>query len=214
MSLTVATVLRSGGVYDASWVRALHRGVRAHVSSPVRFVCLTDTRLSILGVDTVPLRHSWPGWWAKVELFRDGLFSGPVWYMDLDTLPIDFLDALLAYRGAMAVLSDFYQPQHAASGVMAWTPSEETGRVYRRFLKDSREIMRRHMARSDHWYRKVWPADAPRIQDLFPGQVVSLKADARRSVPRGARLVCGHGRPRLSERQAGWAHDQWRRRAA
>jgi hypothetical protein len=54
-----------------------------------------------------------------------------------------------------------------------------------------------------------------RLQDVFPGQIVSLKrhcnpAKGAKGPPVGARLVCGHGKPRFSERAAGWAHEEWR----
>jgi hypothetical protein len=50
---------------------------------------------------------------------------------------------------------------------------------------------------------------ADRLQSLYPGQLVSYKADAKAGPPEGARLVCGHGRPRFNTSAAGWAHKEW-----
>ena len=214
MTLTILTVLRSGGpVYDQSWVIALQRGIREHLSSQYDFACLTDLHdLNILGVRTIPLKNDWPGWWSKVEMFSpDNPFAGPVLYMDLDTLPIGPLDDLAAYTGPLATLSDFYQLKEMASGVLAFTPNKRTAGIYQKFAKNAKEIMRRHTGRSDHWYRKVMGRTA-RLQDLFPRQIVSLKVHAKHGAPGGSRLVAGHGRPRLKDRSAGWAHEVWKRR--
>ena len=211
LPLEVACVLRSGGDFDPAWVLALYRGVRKYLPG-ARFTCLTDTPMHILGVRTIPMRHDWPRWWPKVELFRPDAFPGSrVLYLDLDTLPVGDLSEIAAYRGPFAVLSDFYTPQVMASGVMAWTPTARTASIYEKFQAQPQAIMRAHPGRSDLWYRKVLPNPA-RLQDLFPGQIVSLKAHAKHSTPAGARLVCGHGKPRFSHPSAGWANELWRAR--
>lgn len=200
--ITVACVLRSGGDYDPSWVYALHRGVSRHLQD-FEFLCLTDTPVA---VPWVPLLHGWRGWWSKAELFRPGLFQGPVLYFDLDTLIVGELEELASYRGPHARLSDFYQPNLAASGVMAWTPGLHTEAIYNAALKLNGRFP---SGRSDYWYAKVAPK-VDRLQQLYPGQLVSFKAHARQGPPAAARVVCGHGRPRFSDPAAGWAHRAWR----
>lgn len=208
---TIVCVLRSGGDYDPSWVLALYRGVREHLSQ-FDFFCLTDQHFNILGVETIPLQHDFPGWWSKVEIYTPGLFAGPLLYLDLDTLPIGSLEDLGAYTGSFAALSDFYKPSEMASGVLAFTPDDMTAGIYERFLKEPRAIMRKHTGRSDEWYRKVL-GKVKRLQKLFPGQIVSLKVHAKYSAPGGACLVAGHGKPRFSDPRAGWVHDYWKKRA-
>lgn len=208
--VTVACVLRSGGrVYGPEWVHALAAGVRQHLPG-ARFACLSDVHVP--GVPTIRLEHGWPGWWAKVELFRPGLFPGRVVYLDLDTLPVGDMTDLGCYDGPLATLSDFYRPEHMASGVILFDP-DAVGHVYDAFRRDPEGIIAAHPDRSDFWYARVL-GDPDRIQDLYPHQVVSLKAHARQRAPGGARLVCGHGPPRFSSPEAGWAHELWTRRAA
>lgn len=213
MSAEFACVLRSGGDFDPSWVLALARGIREHLPG-ASVTCLTDLRIRMVGVETAPLLHGWPGWWSKVELFRPGLFSGPVVYLDLDTLPVGDLSDLASWSGDLAMLSDFYEPAKLASGVMAWTPSRATADVYRVMATSARQILKRHTSRSDHFYRDRFGSVAARLQRAFPGQIVSLKVHARNEPPDGARLVCGHGKPRLSHPSAGWAHRLWKKRAS
>ena len=71
--VTLLTVLRSGGRYDASWVERLAAGARRSIAGLERIVCLTDLALDVEGVETVPLLHNWPSWWSKFEAFRPDL---------------------------------------------------------------------------------------------------------------------------------------------
>lgn len=81
MRLTVACV-KWGTRYSADWVLRLRSMFAKHLAVPHDFVCLTDS--FIQGVVCWPLTSGLSGWWAKIELFRPGLFSGPVLYGDLD----------------------------------------------------------------------------------------------------------------------------------
>lgn len=202
-------MLRTGGDFSAEWVTALKAGLDLYLQD-FRFVCLTDDP----AVDPrwrVPLLHGFAGWWSKFELFRPGLFTGRVLYIDLDSIPVGDLSDLARYDGPFAMLSDFYAPQNPASGVMAWTAGEGDA-LYERFVADPRGIMRRHRTRSDPFYASVL-GDVARLQDYAPGQIVSLKAHARAGTPDGARLVCFHGKPRPNDPAAGWAHVEWVSRA-
>jgi hypothetical protein len=202
--VTVACVLRSGGDYDARWVHALYRQLGQHMPEPWTFVCLSDDP-DVPGY--VPLAYGWPRWWPKIELFTPGLFDGPVLYLDLDTLVLGDLSDIASYRGRMAMLADFYRlargRRQGESGVMAWTPCEHTEAVHRAYVKrpvgtgGDGPFIHRHV---EHEY----------LQDLYPGQIASFKAEARNGPPDGARLVAGHGRPRFSDPRAGWAHDFWK----
>lgn len=210
---TVACVLRTGGlVFDVGWVYALRAGIALHLPD-APFVCLTDHG-PMAGIRTIPLRHAWKGWWAKLELFRDDLgIEGRVLYMDLDTVPVGPLDDLAAYTGPLAMLSDLLDPRFAASGVMLYEAGAET--YLYRAVADAEEEPRFLFARyprSDYYYREVMDPPALRIQDLFPGRVVSLKREGRRGPPDGASLVCGHGVPRLSQEAAGWAYHTFQER--
>lgn len=201
--ITVACVLRSGGVYTPEWVYALRRGVARHLDRPFDFVCLTDRAIA---VPWVPLPNDWPGWWAKICLFAPGIFRGPVLYLDLDTLPVGELSEIASYRGPFAMIDDFYRPQVAQSGVMAWTPGPHTEALYQRFASNPRFV-----GGDGQWLHAN--SKPHRLQKLYPGQLVSLKAHARNGVPEGARLVCGHGRPRFDDPASGWAHVEWKQRA-
>lgn len=213
--MIVATVLRSGGDYGPKWVYALKAGIAAYLKTPHRFVVLAD--MDVPGVDSHHLAHDWPGWWSKIELFTPGLFDGPVLYMDLDTLPVGWLLDLVSCPKDLALLSDLWHPERAQSGVMFFRPGPHTRWLYEGFESSPQAVMRRF--RGDGEYVASRVPGAARLQDLYPGQIVSLKPrhePGRRwsERPENARLVCGHGNPRLSDPRAGWAHEMWRERAA
>lgn len=209
MSLTVACVLRSGGEYDETWVHALRRQVDEHLEVEHRFVCLTDTDPS--GVEVVPLRHDWPGWWSKAELFR---LTGRVLYLDLDTLIVDGIDALAGYDGGFATLRDFWSPEISASGVMVWDGGDPPP-IYERMVEDLPPFR----GRFDRWWnRHVTPDD--HLQDLFPGLIGSYKAQSledwkQRSGPELAdgpgdySVVCFHGEPAITDVLDSWVGEAW-----
>lgn len=214
--ITVACVLRSGGHYTRGYVNALHSGVAQHMPRdyPWTFTCLTDLKIE----GAVKLKHKWPGWWSKLELFRPGVFpkDQKVLYFDLDTLIVGSLLPFTLYGGSFAMLADFYReyrprgrPRFGESGMMIWTPGANTERIYEAFAADPKlwmgqfrgdgRMIREHVK---HEY----------LQDLYPGLICSYKIHARHGPPKGARVVCGHGVPHFNEPKTGWAHKLWRSR--
>lgn len=204
--LSIACVLRSGGCYTTEYVRRLSAGVRTHLSLAHRFVCLSDVAdvARIPGVERVPLLTPWPGWLAKLELFRPGLFptGEPVLYLDLDTVVVGSLDEIAGHPHRFSMLTGFYRDYALASGVMAWS-----GGRHHIFELFSEELVARyhrwHPAyRGDGgWIERQLHPPADRLQELFPGQIVSRKL--RRTRNPDERLVCYHGRPRPHE--TGWS---------
>jgi len=186
------TVLRSGGEYKAEHVERLQDQC-ARYAPGVEFRCLSD----VPAPGRIKIRHDWPGWWAKMEMFR---LRGPILYMDLDTTIVQTLTPLLAVARSepFVALRDFNPHQRELqSSLMAWSGCMR--RLYRAFLADPAK----HMAEnnSGRWWgdqgfierraskRAYW-------QELLPGAVVSWKKHCSNGVPDGARVVCFHGRPK------------------
>lgn len=188
--ITVACVLRAGGDYDAEYVERLRSGVDSHLSGHA-FVCLSDCAVSC---ESLPLTSDWPGWWAKMELFK---LPGPVLYFDLDTVITGGLWAIAQQaRGGVTMLSDFYRPERAQSGVMAW--GGDLSWVYRQFAASPDEYMAQY--RGDGELLADWLPDAARWQDVLPKRIVSRKVPPTRN-PMEA-VICFHGQPR--PRDVGW----------
>jgi hypothetical protein len=128
--LTVVCVLRTPPApvvpttkakqYGPSDVLRLQKGVATFLSIPHNFACLTD-QPDIPGVRTIPLIGDTPGWWGKAELFRPGLFPGPVLYIDLDTAICNEIDSLVhSCTGRPFVATKEPGYGRLASGILYW----------------------------------------------------------------------------------------------
>ena len=193
----IATVLRSGGQYTPAHAFRLQRQAAA-VAPDVPFVCLSDDLVP--WVEVRPLKHGWPGWWSKIELFRRDVFRAGtrVLYLDLDTTIIGSLDELLERPEPFLGIKDFTRrPAGLTSGLMAWTAGGEASAIYERFTVDAAAIMRRCGIFGDGaWIAEQVQGHETFWQDVVPGQVVSYKVHCRSGVPAGARVVCYHGTPK------------------
>lgn len=201
---TVYTVLRTGGHYDAEYVRRIRDGVSANLPG-AEFRCLSDDP-SVPG--HIPLEYGWPTWWSKLELFRPDI-SGDILYLDLDTVICGDLTGI-ASVGRLTVLRDFYhyfakgRLDGIGSGVM-YLPERDRPHIWRRWIEDPSHWMARCGRYGDQRFLEEIgvPDFADRWQDVVPGQVVSYKAHCRHQAPPDARLICYHGKPR--PRDTGWS---------
>lgn len=211
--ITVACVLRSGGIYTADWVERLAAGVRRHLPDPHVLVCLTDLPLELPGVVRIQLAPTaQPRWWAKMELFRPDLFVGRVLYLDLDTVVVGRLSELAAYTGPFGMIGDFYRPERSQSGILAWDAGAVDAEIlWQRWVAEAVSAMRRHHGDGDYMASALAGREQ-RLDRLLPGQIVSYKVHCLRApharlngtegppvVPAGARAVCFHGAPKVTD---------------
>lgn len=212
--LTVACVMRSGGDFSTEWVERLEKSCFKNIREAHRFVCLTDIAdhlpLSLV-IDYQPLQHSWPGWWAKIELFRPGLFLAgePILYFDLDTVVARNIEHL---QGAidcdLILLRDFYRLQQGwGTGVMGWTAGA-FAQIYETFRHDPKTFMGRYRSDQDFIKMLLPPSWVRFWQDEFPEHLVSYKIHCERGLPGNAHVICFHGKPRPHE-VGGWVQERW-----
>lgn len=186
--MIVACVLRSGGDFEPAHVQWLARQVPW-------LVCLSD--VPVAGVETIPLRHDWPGWFAKLEMFGPSL-DGDVLMFDLDTVVLSLPDE----PSETTVLRDFTRPELMGSGFMYVTEADRA-RVWDAWMQDPAG----HIAACQKWPRF---GDGGFLQEhignaaKWGAEVVSYKVHCKRAVPAQAKVVCFHGRPRPWEVKASW----------
>lgn len=216
--LTVACVLKSGGIYNAEWVRKLRDGVAKHLTLPYRFVCLSDVDVPC---ERIPLANDWPGWWSKINLFRPDLFDGPTIYFDLDTVIVGSLDAIAEYPHSFTMAHEFYRPHLLCSTAMAW--SGDYSFLYTTFAKDP--------IRLAHFYDKTLPSGrigdqafiedclhdtefqgADTFRDLFGERsIASYKVhECQIAPPADAAAVSFHGFPKPHDLKTGWVAATWK----
>lgn len=216
--LTVACVLRSGGIYTADWVRKLRDGVARNLTLPHKFVCLSDVDVPC---ERIPLVTDWRGWWSKVCLLRYGLFVGPVLYLDLDSVVVGSLDGIAAHPHRFTMAHEFYRPSMLCSTAMAW--HGDYSFIYEAFEAEPE----RHMNIYDH----EMPRRSGRIgdqafiedqlkaagdpvatfRDLFgEHSIASYKVhECQSAPPPDAAVVAFHGSPKPHEITTGWVPEIW-----
>lgn len=183
---TVACVLRNSAEYGPEDVAALRDGVAKHLENH-RFVCLSDVEVPC---DRIPLQYLWPGWWAKMELFRSDI-EGDLLYFDLDTVIVGDLSDIARVK-KLTALTSFYDDR-MGSGMM-FLPETERPEVWEMWM-----MHEEYRAGGDQEFlEEVWGNRAARWQDELPGQVISYKCHVlpNSRVPDNARVVCFHGQPK------------------
>lgn len=208
---TVACVLKSGGwrnrsmrvEYTPAHVRWLRDMVARHLRVPHRFVCLTD--VPVQGVDTLPLRDGLPGWWSKMELFRE---FDEAFYLDLDTVIVGDITPLVTHAHRFTVLRNLSikADGRIGSGLMAW--NGDYSHLHREFMA----APEKHMAEcttpakwGDQGFIQSAQKERDYFQDLFPGWIKSFKFDLNRGNPtRDCRVVCFHGMPKPWDSAKSW----------
>lgn len=211
--LTVACVLRSGGIYTPEWVEKLQRGVEMHLSHKHRFVCLSDVDVPC---QRIALEDDWPGWWSKICLWHPAAgLTGPTIYFDLDTLIVGSLDALAAYPHRFTMVHEFYRPERMCSTAMAW--SGDWSEIWQQMKADPAAVI----AAYDRPRKDKRIGDQAFIEDCLSGSkidtfrdlfgetsIASYKVHCKRGIPSGAAAISFHGRPKMPA-AGGWAQKMW-----
>jgi hypothetical protein len=202
--MRLACVLKSGGGFTAAHVGRLRADLAKHLPDYSLF-CLSDVDVPC---ERVPFKIDWPGWWAKMSLFRPDL-KGDLLFFDLDTVIVRNISHF-ADVCRTTMLTDFLRETDVASGMM-YLPEEMRGEVWDSFMRDPALAMRRHNTGGDQSFLREHQSirDAARWQRTFPGQVVSYKVHIKtnkgdRPLPPDARVVCFHGQPRPWQLNTPW----------
>lgn len=146
------------------------------------FVCLSD--VAVEGVETIPLKDSLPGWWSKIEVFRE---FQDAFYVDLDTVVVgdvgEYIDAPHAFTASEGVY--IRGEGQINSSLMCW--SGDYRWLHEKFMADCDRIMREYVTPS-FWGDQAFIRDAmaeadkpiDTFQRMFPGSVVSYTRDVLR----------------------------------
>lgn len=204
--LTIATCLWDANektppnsrCFDETWVDKLFRGFKRNLTLPFRFVCFVDRpREFSEPIQQMKLARDPPDFGCLIEPFGIG---GPLLVAGLDTIIVGNVDELARYchHGTRVALPrDPYQPERSINAIALVPPGWTNIRTEWRGENDM-EWLRRH----------PWQP----IDDLWPGQVLSLKFhQVRTRGLQGARIVYFHGRPKPHELSAfQFVREHWR----
>lgn len=189
-----ATVLRGGREYTVEHVHKLRDMVQEHAPE-MQFVCLTDSSPQC---ERIPLEKNYPGWWAKMELFK---LQGPVLYMDLDTVICGDMSYWLDQikHSNFAILRDVYrgerEPYAMQSSIMYW--SGDMSDIWEEFSANPDFS---HPNGDQGWLEQHLD-DVLYIQDVTD-DVVSYKAHIQKGYDKHkASVIFFHGKPRPWEQR-------------
>lgn len=195
--LTVMCVLRSGGSYTPQAVEHLQCAVARNLSAAHRFVCLSDVPVDC---ERIALERDWPGWWAKIELFRPGVITGPTLYLDLDTVIVGSIDRLSEFRHDFAIMRNLNASWMPGSAVMWFSGENVPTHVYTTFAENPSHYMAQYADKSQGCYMGdqafIWDCLDRRVaflSDEVPGLIRSYRRHCAAGVPPGCALVAFGG---------------------
>jgi hypothetical protein len=195
--IPVVTVLKSGGEFHEGHVEWLQRQVKHPI------ICLTDSKHRMNEVISIPLKHNWPGWWSKIEMFRDDLCLGNFLYADLATVFLDGIPSVFQDLAETHVLSDMCGHPWIQSSLMLLHQGTRAP-IWNAFISNPEIAMREAGAGGDQIFLNRFLKSAKRFQEVLPRRIISYKADVLKNrfhKPisgdlRTAQVVCFHGQPR------------------
>lgn len=180
------TVPNSRGFSD-KWAERLFNGFRRHLRIPFTPVLFTERRRDL---------SSWIEQRVQPDLGKNGFFdcvvpfqlNEPMIFCGLDTLVIGNCDKLARYclEADRIALPKHPYEDVSINGVVLCPAG------HRRIFDEWR-------GENDMEWMRRWPHN--RIDDLWPGRVVSYKAHVRPygETPRGACIVYFHGKPKMAD---------------
>lgn len=214
--LTIACCLW-GDFPDAGWseeyVRRLRDGVSRNSSVPYRFVCFADRELYIDGIEHRRLNPpSWKGNLPKTYVYSpEAGLEGRVMLFDLDNVIVGDLSDMLAYNGPLCVRGRLHsmKPRQPDGDMISFEAGSDMAKHLWAKACDPVVVQRSMDGREREFI--LWAAPkADQWQDVCPGQVVSYRLQCRGRLPKGARVVSMHGRPRCHEVTDSFITENWR----
>lgn len=195
----IVLVLRMGGRYGIADVMLILRNIHLTTEN-VNVYCLTDvfteeTRLN--HVTFLPLKHNYPGWWSKMELFAPELENlRPFLFLDLDTVVNGSVEPVFPpYNQLFYSLEDFYRPGGLASGMM-FIPreNEKVKKIWDNWITFPNDHMKRFRGDQDFIQETIGKPD-----HFFSDEMVTTfkPAGKLRTTRPIQPVVCFHGQPTI-----------------
>jgi SAM-dependent methyltransferase len=183
----------------AKYVGRLHDSLKRNCSIPYKFSCFTDDYADdfyYVGIDRLLLPDpSLKGWWAKMGLFKPGVFEHGerVLYIDLSTQIRHNIDALATLGDAFVMVQPTGYPGPFGglqSSVMFWEASGETDALWASYEGNGKP---QDWPGGDQAFIEAFGPYAYSWDELVPGSVRSWKLSDRGDDPA---IAIFHGTPK------------------
>lgn len=214
-SLTVVCCLW-GDFPDTGWsqeyVRRLRDGVARHLPIPHSFICFADRELCIGGIEVRRLNPpSWKGNLPKTYVYSpEAELDGRVILFDLDNVIVGDLSDMAAYAGPLCVRGRLHnmRPRQPDGDMISFDAGGRTAaQLWAAAQSETVELRTQGRERDFILWASPY---CDQWQDVCPSQVVSYRLQCRGRLPKGARVVSMHGRPRPHEVRDTFITENWR----
>ena len=186
--INVVCVLRNGGKvgYDATWVKKLKNSVARNLTVKHKFICLSDVDVPC---KRIPLIGAGAGFWAKLELFRPGLFTGPVLYIDLDTVICANIDNLVEQIKDQQFVMLLETDKNVVSSAVMWWQGDHSY-LWDQYTKTSDSVLKEQYSKMPRYGDQAFIEDYTThtlLQDHVPTEWVGWSS--QRAVPVDAKIL-------------------------
>jgi hypothetical protein len=186
--INVVCVLRQGGKvgYDATWVEKLKNSVARNLTLEHKFICLSDVDVPC---ERIPLIKDGIGFWAKLELFRSELFTGPVLYLDLDTVICNNLDNIIhCIKDQNFVMLKETDKNVVSSAVMWWQGDHSY--LWKKYINTPVDVLKEQYSKMPRYGDQAFIEDHTThtlLQEYIPDEWVGWSS--QRDIPTNAKLL-------------------------
>jgi len=143
-----------GDKYPVEYVQKLYNMAKRNITKPFDFFVFTDhvkmAKMVSEGIAVVKFpMHDLEGWWNKMQLFHPDVSKyliGTTLYMDLDVVITDNIDCFYEYQPELEFvgMNDFNPLTKLwNSSVMRFQQSKVSQQVWKRFMENRKEWLRR-----------------------------------------------------------------------
>lgn len=113
----VIICMKWGTLYSSEYVNVLYSAVKANITGPFRFVCLTDDTTGIFdcvecySIPDIPAKDVYKktGSWPKLTVFKQDLYGlkGRALFIDLDSVILGKLDGMFEVEGEIVLIREW-----------------------------------------------------------------------------------------------------------
>ena len=190
-------ILKSGGDYKPCHVQDLKKNVEWALPNLDSFICISD--MYIQGVNTIPLKRNYRGWWSMHEAYR---IKGKVIITGIDTVFVKQSSQLfeiaetLGQNEVYMIRSTTHPERNISNGIQIW--NGDLTSIYN--VYDIKDGQIRHYGEQEYSI-ELLQNNGFSIKALNTGLVpgiYSYKKHCRRQriLPKGANIIIFHGCPR------------------
>jgi len=186
--INVVCVLRKGGKvgYDATWVEKLKNSVARNLTLEHKFVCLSDVDVPC---NQIPLIGTGAGFWAKLELFRPGLFTDPVLYIDLDTVICSNIDDIVNRIKDQQFVMLLETDKDVVSSAVMWWQGDHSY-IWNQYIETPEELLKEQYSKMPKYGDQAFIQDYTKhtlLQEHIPEAWVGWSS--QRVVPTDAKIL-------------------------